>query len=168
MAHAMILGMTISGKTSLAKSLARSLRAKGIQVLAFDPTNDPEWINSADFVTADRVQFLQVYWQSEGCAVFIDEAADVCTQADKDFIRTATQGRHRGHQNFYIAQRGTMIARTIRDQCTRLYIFTTALADAKIHSDEWNAPQLLESPALPRGTFFYVDKYGRFERRRLF
>ena len=52
MTHNLILGMTMSGKTTLAKRLAAHYTQNGINVVVLDPMYDPEW--EADFTTADE------------------------------------------------------------------------------------------------------------------
>lgn len=167
MAHILILGQTLSGKTTLAKRLAQSYKDKGIAVLVHDPVNDPEW--PADYRTAKADEFFKVYNESRRCAVFFDEAGDTCDEFKTEITKTATRGRHRGHRNHYIAQRGTMILRTIRDQCSTLFLFNSGLEDCKIHAAEWNAPEIRdEGPFLQTGEYFHKVRMGPLERGHLF
>jgi hypothetical protein len=166
MAHVMILGMTLSGKTSLAKRVAAEYRAKGIKVGVLDPLGDPEW--NADFQTSDPGVFMQQFWQARQCAWFIDESGDMVGRYDKEMQQTATRGRHWGHRVHYLSQRGTQIARTVRDQCSSLFLFTTALNDCKVHADEWNKPDLRTAHTLPQGHYFYTDRFSALKRGQLF
>jgi hypothetical protein len=166
MAHSLILGMTESGKTSLAKQLARGYKERGIGVLVLDPMNDPEW--ACDYKTDDVDEFLSVYWNSRRCAAFIDEAGEAVGQYDTAMHRTATKGRHWGHANHYISQRGTMIACTVRDQCSHLFLFATALKDSKIHAAEWNADILKSANALKQGEYYHSTRFGAVEKIKLF
>jgi len=160
-AHALILGQTLSGKTTLAKKLAANYQARGIKVIVLDPMNDAEWPN--DFKTRDPDEFLAVLWDSEGCAFFIDEAGKSVGRFDDMMIETATEGRHFGHRGHYISQRGAQIAFTVRAQCTELFLFNTNLDDCKIHSKEWGEPLLLQGNVLPQ--FHYIYK-SRFQSAR--
>ena len=121
MAHNLILGMTESGKTTLAKELCLRLKARGISTLVLDSLSDPGW--EADFITENPDEFLSVYFDpnTRYCAAFIDEAGDYAGRYDWAMVKSATRGRHWGHMNFYISQRGIQIARTIRDQCSNLF-----------------------------------------------
>jgi len=154
--------MTESGKTTIAKRLAAEYKAQGISVIVLDPLADPEW--QADFVTEDPDEFLKVFWASRSCAVFIDEAGDAVGRYDEAMIKTATRGRHWGHSMHYLTQRGAMLSRTVRDQCSRLFLFTTAKGDCKIHAEEWNKPELIEASSLQAGHYFYVSRYGDAQR----
>jgi len=166
MAHSLILGMTESGKTTLAKSLAAAYRAKGIPVLVLDPLHDPGW--ECDFKTDDMDEFLHVFWNSRQCMVFIDEAGEAVGQFDKVMHPTATKGRHWGHSVHYISQRGTMIAKTVRDQCSHMMLFATSLADSKIHANEWNREELKTANALKQGEYFHCTRFGEFSKNRIF
>jgi hypothetical protein len=166
MAHALILGMTQSGKTTLAKKLATMYRDNGVGVLVYDPLSDPDW--DCDYKSSDLDEFLATLWNSRSCAVFIDEAGDVAGQHDKEVQKTATRGRHWGHRMHYISQRGTMINRTIRDQCSNLFLFATALEDVKIHAAEWNKPQLREAANFNQGDYFSVSRFGQLKQDNIF
>lgn len=165
MAHSLILGMTESGKTTLAKRLADMYKARGISVIVLDPLGDPGW--NADYKTSDVDEFLQTFWASRGCAVFIDEAGEAVGQFDKVMHRTATKGRHWGHSCHYLSQRGTQIARTVRDQCSHLFLFTTALDDSKTHANEWNKQELRNANTLPQGHYFHATRFGQLESGKL-
>lgn len=166
MAHVLILGMTLSGKTTLAKQLARHYRASGIKVGVLDPLNDPAW--EADFRTPDPDAFLRWFWDSRQCAWFIDESGDMVGQFDRTMQQTATKGRHWGHRVHYISQRGAQLARTVRDQCSKLFLFTTALDDCKIHANEWNKQELRQAHTLPQGHYFVTDRFSPLQRGQLF
>ncbi len=165
MAHSLILGMTESGKTTLAKQIAVLAKRRKVGVIVLDPMHDPEWV--CDFKTEDQDEFLQVFWKSRQCVAIIDEAGESVGQFDKVMHKTATKGRHWGHSVYYVSQRGVLIARTVRDQCSHLWLFTTALEDSKIHANEWNQPELKTAPQLPQFEFFHVTRFGELERGQL-
>lgn len=166
MAHSLIIGMTESGKTTLAKKLAGHYRQNGIGVLVLDPLSDPAW--PADFKTADNEQFLKVYWDSRRCAVFIDESGDAIGRYDDTMIKTATRGRHWGHSNHYITQRATQLSATVRGQCSHLFLFCSPLSDAKIYADEWNQQELRNSCNLKQGEYYHVTRFGELHRGNIF
>lgn len=167
MAHVLILGQTLSGKTTLAKRLASKYRENGIGVLVHDPIGDPEW--DADFRTASAAEFFRVYNESRGCAVFFDEAGETCIDYKSEITKTATRGRHRGHRNHYIAQRGTLILRTVRDQCSELFLFNSGMEDCKIHAAEWNAPIIkAEGAFLETGEYFHKQRMAEIQKGHLF
>ena len=166
MPHSLILGMTESGKTTLAKQLAAQYKKAGINVLVLDPLKDPSW--NADYQTNNPDEFLKVFWDSRRCAVFIDEAGESAGRYDKAMERTATKGRHWGHNVHYISQRGTMINTTIRGQCTNMFLFSTGLKDAKIHAEEWGHEELKNANKLKKGEFFHCDRFDYIKQCKLF
>ena len=166
MAHSMILGMTESGKTTLAKQLATGYMAAGVVVLLLDPLNDPEF--PADYRTTDPTEFLDTFWASRSCAVFIDEAGDSVGKFDTLMQKTATRGRHWGHNVHYITQRGTQLSKTVRDQCSNLFLFTTSLSDAKVHADEWNQQEIKAANSLKQGDYYHVTRFGQLVKRSAF
>lgn len=166
MAHSLILGMTESGKTTLAKKLAAKYKAAGINVLVLDPLADPTW--GADFQTTDPDFFLQTFWNSRRCAVFIDEAGESAGRYDKAMIKTATKGRHWGHNVHYLTQRGALLSTTIRGQCSQLFLFLSGRNDGKLHSEEWAQDELKNCNTLKRGEFYHCMRGGNVTKRNAF
>lgn len=166
MPHSLILGITESGKTTLAKRLAALYKQKGIGVIVLDPIGDPGW--NSDFVTADEKEFLSVFWSSRKCAVFIDESGEFIGQYDKAMKKTVTKGRHWGHNVHLLAQGATQVAKIARDQCTQLFLFTSPFNDTKILSQEFNKAELIEASSFPAGTYFYTSRFGAIEKRKVF
>lgn len=166
MAHSLIIGMTESGKTTLAKRLAKRYGSHGQKVIVLDSLNDPEW--AADFQTTDPDEFLSVFWASRRCAVFIDEAGDAVGKFNTVMQRTATRGRHWGHAVHFITQRSVQLSPTVRDQCGHIFLLTTSLKDSKVHADEWNQPQLATAHTLRKGEYFHCTRFGVLERGSLF
>ena len=166
MAHVLILGMTESGKTTLARRLAARYKANGAGILVLDPIGDPRW--NADFMTSDPEEFLHVFWQSQRCMAFIDESGDAVGRYDRAMIRTATRGRHWGHACHYITQRAVDISRTVRDQCSQLYLFASSMDDGKVHSREWNKPELMNCHTLQRGEYYSAPRFGSLKKGAVF
>tara|TARA_R110000782_G_scaffold263592_1_gene356313 strand:- start:5401 stop:5898 length:498 start_codon:yes stop_codon:yes gene_type:complete len=164
--HGLILGMTESGKTMFAKELARQFKARGIGVLVLDPLNDPEW--QCDFITSDPQEFLEVFWDSKSCMVFIDEAGDSVGRFNNEMRETSTKGRHWGHSVFYISQRATLINQTVRDQCGQLVLFNSSLEDCKIHANEWNRPELKSGNILAKGEYYQCGRFTPLTKGRVF
>jgi len=166
MAHTHIVGMTESGKTTLAKALCKKYQDASVSTLILDPLHDPEWC--ADFKTHDPDEFLTVFWDSRGCAVFVDEAGESVGQFDKVMSKTATKGRHWGHSCHYISQRATQVAKIVRDQCSHLFIFTSSLDDSKMLANEWNSPEIKGANALKQGEYFHVTRFGALTKGNIF
>lgn len=166
MPHCLINGMTESGKTTLAKRLAAEYKRAGVGVIVLDPLHDPGW--QADFQTDDPGEFLEVCRTSQRCALFIDEGGENAGQFDKPMHWLATRARHYGHNSHFISQRGAQLAKTIRDQCGRIFLFCSSVDDCKIHSREWNKPELLTANALDVGEYFAAGRFSVCKKYSLF
>lgn len=164
MAHVLLLGMTLSGKTHKAKALSRDYKKAGLGVLVLDPLQDPGW--QADFITDDAEKFLTVFWQSRSCMAFMDEGGESVGRFDLAMQKTATRGRHWGHTCHYLAQRATQLAPLVRDQCTRLFLFCSSTKDGNVLSHEWNRPELEQCSQLKQGEYFYAVKMGEISTNR--
>lgn len=165
MPHVAIYGQTESGKSTLAKALAAHYKSRNVGVIVLDPLGDPAW--NADFQTDNPEEFLDVVWRSKRCAIFIDEAGENVGRYDLAMVKTATRGRHWGHNCHYITQRGAMLSQTVRDQCSELFLFTTSVADNKIHANEWNKEELRTANALPQGHYFHCTRFGPISKLAL-
>jgi hypothetical protein len=141
-------------------------QAREVKVIVLDPLNDPDW--PADFQTTDPEEFLKVFWASQSCAVFIDEAGQSVGRYNEVMQRTATRGRHWGHAVHFVTQRGVQLPVTVRDQCGHLFLFTTARKDSKIHADEWNRDELEDGYLLAQGNYYHVTRFGTCDRGSLF
>lgn len=166
MAHVLICGITQSGKTTLAREIADAYQGRDIGVCVLDPIRDPAW--PCDYLTTDPAAFLETVRQSWECALFVDESGEMIGRYNDSMFWCATQARHRGHRSHFITQRPAQLAKTVRDQCTRLCLFAVSPYDAKILADEWNKPQIAAAPDLPAGTFFDVQRFGPPVLRKVF
>ena len=165
MAHITIAGMTLSGKTTLAKRRAFYFRQAGVPVLVCDPVQDPEW--PANFISRDQEAFLRAYWASESCAAFFDEGSRSVGKHNLATEDTATLGRHRGHINHYIVQRVTQIPPIVRDQCTEIFLFRSSRKDGEMLADEWAIDELARCAELPLMTYIHAHRNGTWKRQSL-
>lgn len=165
MPHSVLVGITECGKTTLGIEMAKAYKAQDVGVLVLDPFKDPRW--DADFITSNPDEFLNVLWDSEKCACFIDESADMIGRYDKLMIQTATRGRHWGHNMHYLTQRGQELSKTVRSQCRHLFLFSICLDDAKIFAKEYNKNELLEVVDFPAGEYYHAQRFKPLERGKL-
>lgn len=166
MPHVLIAGITESGKSTLARALAEQYAAADIGVIVLDPIADPRWV--AQYRTDDNAAFLTSAKNSWQCALFIDEAGAAIGRYNDEMFWCATQARHMAHRSHFITQRPAQLAKTVRDQCTRLCLFAVSMSDAKILADEWNKPEIKNAPELSPGQFYDVPRFGRAVLRSIF
>lgn len=156
--HTLIGGTTESGKTTLAKAIAREVKKRGGKVIVLTPFG---WEDvEADFITNDKDKFLKMYWSSRNCFAFIDEGRQMANRYDDAMTLTAVQGRHWGHSNFFIVQRLNMLHPDIREQCSQVFLFCSAPKSAEAAAEEFVNDALLEAPSLPRGSYIRCLRFG--------
>lgn len=150
--------MTASGKTTLAKKLVQRFKQNGIYSLVLDPLHDPEW--DAYYQTADNEDFLKHMYEYRTCALFVDESGAAIGRYAKEMSVVATQSRHFGHRAHFITQRAAQLDRTVRDQCTELWLFRVGHNDAKILAEEFGYQELRNADQLQKGECFKVSRFA--------
>ena len=158
MPHVLITGVTESGKTTLAKRLCWSYSRRGIRTVVLDPLSDPGW--NSNYCSTNPVEFLDIVKRSRSCAVFIDESGEMIGHYNDEMFWLATRGRHYGHNCHFITQRPAQISPNVRNQCLKLFLFTVSKDDAKLLSNEWNKPELLEANMLRQFECFSVERFS--------
>ena len=154
--HCLILGITDTGKTTLAFKLAGRYRLRGTPIIVLDPDLRQEW--QADFITDDPEKFLQVCKMNQGAALFIDESGQTIGRYAGSMSWVATNSRKWGHKAHFISQRATQLDLTMRTQCSNLFLFKQSINDSKILSGEFVCPGLMEACNLKKGE--YLAKMG--------
>ena len=166
MAHALILGRTESGKSTLAKLIAKSLRSRGRRVLLHDPCADNKF--PADFRFLDMNGLGERARVERSAHVFIDESSAAFDDGrNLDHSWLATRSRHWGHSCYFIGQRAPQVPKTMRDQCSTLFLFSSSVSDGIIHADEWGRDELRGCNTLKQFEFFKVDRAQNLQRMRI-
>ena len=165
MAHVLIAGMTMSGKTTLATRLAHQYKVRGVEPIILDPMRDPRW--PSEYLFTDSRQFLELCAKSTHCALFLDESGDTIGRYNDEMFWLATKARHYGHRSHFICQRPSQLSPTVRTQCSYMYLFNVGISDAKILADEWGKPELREANTLGRGEYFAVERFGPLQRSKI-
>jgi len=149
--HVLILGITQTGKTTLAFRLAQKYSATGVNVLVLDPDKRSGW--NADFLTDDPEAYLNVVKVNKSCALFIDESGQMIGRYAKEMAWLATNSRKWGHKAHFITQRATQLDPTVRNQCTTIILFKQSLNDTKILSNEFVSTELEAAHTLNQGEY---------------
>ena len=177
--HSLVIGRTLSGKSSLAKSIGSDLREKGIYVIAFNPTleagytvRDEYGMAAADVEYDDKEEFIDAVREKindgQPFIIIVDEAHEFWERAgSREYLWLARKGRHFGVNIIAITQRGADIHPTLRSQCGRLYLFQCSLTDAKFMSDEYGKKVLRDAPNMNPGEYYRIEP-NSLERCRLF
>ena len=143
--------------------LHAAAKKRGVKTVVLTPfgwNDDPQTGGKPDVLTDSQEKFLDVYWKSENCFVFIDEGRQTVGRYNEAMTLTAVQGRHWGHSNFYIVQRIHMLHPDIREQCSQIFLFCSAPKSAESAAEEFVNDSLLEAPNLKRGEYIRVLRFG--------
>lgn len=136
--------------------------------IVLDPMADTGWPKHNCHRAKTMQELLYVAHRNTECNIVIDEAAqEVGTHPPPEILWLATQSRHLGHSVYFISQRGQSISKTVRDQCTHLFLFACSLSDAKIFADE-KGEILSNAHMLPRGSFYHAPQFGEIIKTKLF
>jgi DNA helicase HerA-like ATPase len=154
--HVLILGITGTGKTTLAFRLAAEYRQNNINVLVLDPDLRTGW--NADFITDNPETFLEVVKVNKSCALFIDESGQMIGRYSREMAWLATNARKWGHKSHFITQRASQLDPTIRNQCTSIFLFKQSLDDTKNLVNEFCSNDLEQAHTLRIGE--YLGKIG--------
>lgn len=162
MSHSLLIGMTESGKTTLARKLAVGFKRRAVPVVVLDPMRDPRW--DADEMFTDPQEFISYLRDPSKClrvAAFIDESGMVLDKYERGNQWLTCQSRHHGHRVHLIAQRAEMVDINLRENCRTAYVFNIAADTAKIYSRSFNCPAILKAPNLPRGMCIVAQRFGK-------
>lgn len=154
--------MTESGKSALSKLLVKSLKERGKTVVVLDPLGD-RWAASVAF---EDVAELSAYMaKSKNCHVFIDESGEVFEEGrNSEYAWVVTRSRHLGHSVYLIGQRAIQIPKTMRDQASKAFVFTSSASDGKILADEFNREELRNCSDLPQFHCLEASRFGTLRR----
>lgn len=138
--------------------LLSTYRTKQTRSLVLDPLHDPEWM--ADYQTADQEEFLSAMYASRSCALFIDESGAAIGRYAGPMAVVATQSRHFGHRAHFLTQRAAQLDRTVRDQCSTLYLFRVGRKDAEMLADEFGYDEIKNACDLQPGECLKISRFS--------
>lgn len=160
--HSLIVGMTESGKTTLAKYLCKGLAKRGKKTAVLDPLIDVGW--ETEFQTNNPGEFLALAKKTRESYLFVDEGSVSIGRFNVPMEWLATMSRHWGHSAFFITQGMTQLGPTIRNNCSRLYLFACSKSIARLAAEEFNQPEVISADRLRVGEFFIVSRFDPLRR----
>lgn len=140
--HELYTGVTQSGKTTLARMMAREAGRLKQKNIVYDPlgtnTAGGDWGQHA-MVYHDVNQFLDVVYSDElrNAHLWIDEAHNIFAHADKSHMWILTEGRHHGLNSHLITQRPNKVHPDARTNCGRCFMFRLAQDDARAIGNDY-------------------------------
>lgn len=155
MAHSEIIGTTKSGKSYLAKSIAKRVHNAGRAVFVLDPWMYPDW--DCSWKTKDPDTFLARAKDSTGCLLIVDECGRTVGRGNqaRKMEWLLTEARHLGHRTILCMQRATQIEPIFHDNIEELFLFNVTPSSAEILVESYCDQELLKASALPKRWFYH-------------
>lgn len=163
--HALVVGTTGSGKSTLSKLLCKTLKNNGCKCAVLSPTNETGW--EADFKTSDGGLFLKYARENEKCFLFVDESGDAIGRYNEEMNWLATGSRHLGHSVIFNVQASSQISTAIRSCCQDAYIFATSKGVLKLLAEDFNEPAILKHEKLAQYHFLVCSRFQAMKMGRL-
>jgi len=170
MPHTLIVGMTRSGKTTLARDLLKILKGRGFGIVVLETrkfASPNDWPVCDRFYT-DPEEFNKAILRSRHCVCVCEEAGEYLHNHEKQWHWWGTSSRHLKHQFIFISQRAAQIAVTVRTQCDVVFVFRSNKDDVLTLSRDFDNDEILKSSRLDRGQYLKVPKFGEVEQGRVF
>lgn len=137
MAHYLIIGRTLSGKSALAKQIGSRLRLAGAEILAFNPTLERGYAREDDYGC------IAAEWETDDFNELVDEIhkrynaekkpriliIDEAHELPSELNWLTTKGRHYGLTIIAVSQRGAALNATFRTQIGVWYVFNCSGLD---------------------------------------
>jgi len=171
--HSLYVGVTQSGKTTLARAMSRQLCAQKQNVAVLDPmgtlTAGGGWGEGA-LLFDDTELFLQWLYSDSAINyhVFIDEAHKVLSHEQNEHFWLLTEGRHYYLTLHLMTQRPKKVHPDVRHNCGRCYMFRLSRADAnEIGADYGHSD--IDKEKLDKGDFLVLNSgSAEFSRANIF
>jgi hypothetical protein len=158
--HVLYCGVTMTGKTTLARHHAQILDRSDYDIVVYDPVGTPtangDWPEQAKIIR-EQAEFHKWIASAKGESdrpifLFVDEGADIFGHGNGEAFWIPRKCRH---QNIYLrimVQRPKMLHPSVRTQCALCYMFRLSRDDAReVAGDFGHGPELLQQDTLDTG-----------------
>ena len=171
--HCLYVGVTQSGKTTLARAVSRQLRTQKINVAVFDPmgtaTAGGDW-GEGVFIFSNEEEFLQWIYSEDAVNfhVFIDEAHKILGHTCNENFWMLTEGRHFFLTLHLMTQRPKKLHPDVRHNCGRCYMFRLSKSDRSEIGADYGFDDL-DKISLDKGDFVILNSgTSEFSRANIF
>lgn len=153
-----IFGPKLSGKTTVAKALSRTMwTTEQRRSIVLDPNND-DWGEQAKVYT-DEKAFWDAVWQTQSALIIVDEAA-ATIRRERALVPAFTRIRHQRHKVIVIGHSGIDLLPVMRQQIDVLFLFRQPESAAKVWAETFADKRLYGSTELKQFEFIRCELYG--------
>lgn len=154
-----IFGISLSGKTTLAKKISSAYYEKHkMPSLVLDPFLDNWGSHSSVVDMSNEEKFWETIWKTQNCLVIVDEASTTLKR-DRELIPVFTSLRHKGHKLLVIGHHGSDLLPVMREQLDTLYLFRQNIKSAKAWSEKFADERVMESINLDKYEYLYCRNF---------
>lgn len=163
--HCLVVGVTQSGKTTLAHAMAHeeSEKKEGKrEIIVYDPvgteTAQGHWPDGTIYFDDNEefLEYLSKRQEGRDCLLFIDEADDVMSHRYPENTMIIRRARHHNIQVVLITQRPHLLSPSARTQCGVCFMFRLSKQDADNIGREFGHNGISEVD-LDRGEFLVLQ-----------
>jgi ABC-type molybdenum transport system ATPase subunit/photorepair protein PhrA len=160
-----VFGPTLSGKTTLAKVIARNYWTKNhIQSLCLDIQHD-SWSESV-WTTDKEDLFWDQVWKQNNKLIIVDDGSATINR-NKDLLSAFTMLRHRGHHLLIIGHNGTDLLPAMRRALHKLYLFRQSEKASQLWAEDFTDKRILAAAQLQQYEFLYCELYQAPRKQKL-
>jgi hypothetical protein len=164
--HSAIVGMSRSGKTTLAQMIARGLVKRGRAVAVFDPLRDPNWQKTGAECVADPFELLHraktstcrhFFWEEWGPYLRHHPDPEVRKRLPA-FAWLGQSSRQLGHTQWFLSHSWQDLLH-VRGQCDQAFCFAQGNKSACLIAEDFARGDVAGFlPAFPRLRFMLLRK----------
>jgi hypothetical protein len=155
--HSAIAGMTMQGKTTLAKIVHDGLVKRGRQTAMLDPMNEGKII-SPNFTTRKLREYLRHIRVTKNLYCFVDESRTAISKSDASAIILTSSIRHLGHNSMMICHSMIDLNPTLRENFSDIYLFRCGPRTAEVVAEGWAEKRAFDAVSLKVGEFLLISK----------
>lgn len=159
--HVLFCGVTMTGKTTLAREYAQILVDAKYDVVVYDPvgtdTANGNWPESVEIIETpeDFHEWIEdnenTYDDEHPCFLFVDESADIFGHSQTHAHWIARKIRHQYIYLRLIVQRPNMLHPSVRTQCSYVYMLRLSRKDASLICDDMGHGPEVANTVLDKG-----------------
>lgn len=165
MAHKYIVGMTESGKSTLAKLMCMGLNKRGLKIAVLDKLRSTDW--QCENVFEDPFEFLEFAKNNEEFFLFVDEGGQAIGRYNEEMEWLATESRHKGHSCIFISQSLTQVAPIVREQSMLFFLFACGEKNTTLLAEECREPLVKKLLKIPKLEFYIVSRFSALEKGKI-
>jgi molybdopterin-guanine dinucleotide biosynthesis protein len=153
-----IFGISLSGKTTLAKKISRQYATlHKMPSLVLDPFKEDYGLHAT--VTDDEEKFWETVWKSRKCLVIVDEASTTIRR-EKGLVPVFTSLRHLDHKLLVIGHHGADLLPVMREQLDTVYLFRQNEKSVKYWVEKFADERVLTSATLAQYEYLFCRNFA--------